>query len=220
VPPPKTPATHSSTSTIARGWTTWVSRWGHPAPPPDGRVEHLVDARHGQHDDALSLVNAVGHWRRGRLHEALAADPTAPLREQIRKSPAGAHRRGRTRRECSTGSCRRPPGDPRRRGELPGHVDRTITHRYPTSTNRCPTAPSDVPNSTRSARRAQRLTPNRFRRGNNRCRHRWPPSALRVLVGPGITDQRINGSTRKPPRSEIERHTERYEDRASPCPRT
>jgi len=55
----------------------------------------------------------------------------------------------------------------------PGFVDRTITHRYPTSTNRCPTAPSGVPNSTGNARCSSRLTPNRFRSGNNHCRHRW-----------------------------------------------
>ena len=57
---------------------------------PDGRVEHLVDARYEQHDAALSLVDAVGQWLRGHLHEAIAADPAAPLHEQIRNRAAGA----------------------------------------------------------------------------------------------------------------------------------
>jgi hypothetical protein len=56
---------------------------------PDGRVEHLVDARYEQHDAALSFVGALGQWLRGCLHEALAADPAAPLQEQIRNRAAG-----------------------------------------------------------------------------------------------------------------------------------
>nr|WP_146218415.1 hypothetical protein [Micromonospora acroterricola] len=54
----------------------------------NGRVEHLVDARYEQHDAALSLVGVLGQWLRGRLHEALAADPAAPLQEQIRNRAA------------------------------------------------------------------------------------------------------------------------------------
>jgi len=52
---------------------------------PNGRVEHLVDARYEQHEAALCLVDAVGKWLRGRLHDAIAADPALPIDEQIRR---------------------------------------------------------------------------------------------------------------------------------------
>ena len=59
------------------------------------------------------------------------------------------HPRARASRECCTGSCRRPPRNMWRGGELPGHVDRTIAHRYPTSSSRCPMSrtPSGLPPS-------------------------------------------------------------------------
>lgn len=57
---------------------------------PDGRVEHLVDARYEHHEAALALAAALGRWLRGRLREALAADPAAPLDEQIRSRAAAS----------------------------------------------------------------------------------------------------------------------------------
>lgn len=62
----------------------------------DGSVEDLVDPRYEQHDAALAYSAALTTYLRHQVQVAIANDPAAPLKEQIRQRTQQGETQGRS----------------------------------------------------------------------------------------------------------------------------
>jgi hypothetical protein len=52
---------------------------------PDGRVDYLIDPRYHHHDLAIAYVDQLIDFLRGKVKDAIAADPPLPIDEQIKQ---------------------------------------------------------------------------------------------------------------------------------------